>query len=170
MKPSATDIAMEREGAGHVLRAEIWLPRPIGDVFAFFSDAHNLRILTPDFMHFQILTPGPIVMRVGALIDYRIRVHGVPLKWRTRITAWEPPYRFDDVQIRGPYRVWEHTHTFEERDGGTLCRDRVRYAVPGGPLVRKWIVEPDLRRIFSFRRAKLAELFGTEPAGAAPVR
>lgn len=160
MDTTTTDITMVSDGSAQTLRAEVWLPRKIDEVFAFFADAHNLGVLTPHFLNFEVLTPGPIEMAVGALIDYRIRIRGIPVKWRTRITAWDPPHRFEDVQLRGPYRLWEHTHTFEERDGGTLCRDFVRYAVPGGELVRRLFVAPDLRRIFAFRRAKLEELFG----------
>lgn len=170
MTDSSRDIEMVRENGAHVLRAEIWLPRKIDEVFAFFSDATNLAVLTPAFLNFEVLTPSPIRMAIGTLIDYRIRIRGVPIKWRTRITAWDPPHRFEDVQLRGPYRLWEHTHTFEERDGGTLCRDHVRYAVLGGEIVRRLLVAPDLRRIFAFRRAKLLELFGTEPAGASRKR
>jgi len=96
-------------------------------VFPFFAEARNLETLTPPWLKFEVLTPAPIVMRPGTLIDYRIRVHGLPIRWRTEITAWDPPHRFVDVQLHGPYTLWHHTHTFEERDGGTLCLDHVRY-------------------------------------------
>jgi ligand-binding SRPBCC domain-containing protein len=140
--------------------AEQWLPRPLAALFPFFADAANLERITPPWLGFRILTQPPIAMRPGALIDYRITVHGFPLRWRTRIAVWEPPHRFVDEQLRGPYRRWVHEHTFVERDGGTLCRDDVRYAVPGGALVDRLLVRRDIERIFAFRRAALAELAG----------
>lgn len=140
--------------------SELWLPRPVEEVFPFFADAGNLERLTPPWLRFRILTPRPIEMRPGALIDYRLRVHGLPLAWRTRIEAWEPPHRFVDAQLRGPYRLWHHTHTFEARDGGTLCRDVVRYAVPGGALVDRLLVRRDVERIFAYRREELNRIFG----------
>lgn len=143
----------------HTFRDEIWLPRPRTEVFPFFADARNLAVITPPWVRFETLTPTPIDMRPGALIDYRIRLHGFPMRWRTEIETWEPPFRFTDRQLRGPYRLWHHTHTFEERDGGTLCRDEVRYAVWGGALVERFFVRGDIRRIFAFRREKLTELF-----------
>jgi ligand-binding SRPBCC domain-containing protein len=139
--------------------AEQWLPRPRAEVFPFFADAANLEKLTPPFLQFHIVTPGPIDMRPGALIDYRLRVHGLPLRWRTEIVAWEPPHRFIDVQLRGPYRLWHHTHTFEERDGGTLCIDDVRYHPLGGAIVNHLFVRHDIANIFEFRRRRLLEIF-----------
>ena len=96
----------------------------------------------------------------GSRIDYRLRLHGIPLRWQSEITVWEPPFRFVDVQIRGPYRAWIHEHSFEPRDGATLMRDYVQYAVRGGPLVRRLFVGPDLDRIFMYRRCRLETLFG----------
>ena len=150
-----------REGASFRLRTELWLPTPRLDLFPFFADAANLETLTPPWLGFQILTPRPIAMGKGTLIDYRIRIHGVPMTWRTEITAWEPGVRFIDSQLRGPYRTWIHEHTFEDKDGGTLCRDQVDYEVPGGAFVNRWFVEPNVRRIFEFRRARMKELFAT---------
>jgi ligand-binding SRPBCC domain-containing protein len=144
------------------LTTELWLPRPIGEVFDFFSDAHNLDVLTPPWLHFRTLTPGPIELRQGAIIEYRLRWRVVPIFWRTEIAAWQPPTRFIDRQVKGPYRQWVHEHTFEERDGGTLMRDRVDYAVPGWllePLVHRLVVGPDVRRIFDYRKRKMIELF-----------
>lgn len=146
------------------LRTRLRLARPIAEVFQFFGDAGNLEALTPPWLSFAILTPRPIEMRPGARIDYRLGLRGVPVRWRTEITVWEPPRRFVDVQLRGPYRLWEHEHTFEEVPGGTLCRDRVRYAVPGGPLsglVNRLLVAPDLRKVFRYRQETLRRLFGT---------
>ena len=99
-------------------------------------------------------------MRVGALIDYKLRIRGVPIRWRTKISAWEPPMRFVDEQIRGPYRLWVHEHTFEERDGGTIVRDHVRYAVPFDFLAHPLLVRRDVERIFAYRAERLRELFG----------
>ena len=144
---------------GFTLRAELWLPRRRDALFPFFAAAENLERITPAFLGFRILTPGPIEIRRGTLIDYRISLHGLPMRWRTEITAWEPPFRFVDSQLRGPYRAWVHEHTFEEKDGGTLCRDRVDYRVPGGALIHTLFVERDVRRIFTHRQRVLKELF-----------
>ena len=140
--------------------SELCLPLPRMQVFDFFADAFNLEALTPPFLHFVVLTPRPIEMRAGTLIDYKLRVHGLPLHWRTRISAWEPPCRFVDEQLRGPYRQWIHEHRFEERDGGTLMFDRVRYVVPGGWFIHKLFVRRDVEKIFAFRRERLSERFG----------
>lgn len=150
---------IERTDSGWRLEVEQFLARPLEEVFSFFASAENLQTLTPPQLHFEILTPRPIEMNVGTLIDYRLRLWGVPLRWRSQITAWEPPFRFVDEQRQGPYRRWVHEHSFESREGGTLVRDRVDYAVPGGGLVHRLIVKPDLDRIFRFRRRKLLEIF-----------
>jgi ligand-binding SRPBCC domain-containing protein len=134
---------------------ELWLPVPPEELFPFFGEAANLDAITPPWLSFRIVTPGPILMRAGALIDYRLRVHGIPFRWRTRINLWEPPNRFVDEQIRGPYRLWIHEHTFEGRDGGTLVRDRVQYAVPLDPIVYPLFVRRDIDRIFQFRSGAL---------------
>ena len=143
-----------------ILRSELWLPRPLEEVFAFFADASNLQELTPDWLDFSILTPRPITMCRGALIDYRLKVHGIAIRWQSEITAWEPPLRFVDEQRRGPYRLWVHEHTFAARDGGTQVGDVVRYAAPGGFLIEWLFVRRDVERIFDFRRRKLLERFG----------
>ena len=139
--------------------SELWLARPIQEVFAFFSNAANLETLTPPWVHFRILTPQPVAMGVGARIQYRLRLRGLPVRWESKITAWDPPHRFVDQQIRGPYRLWYHEHIFLERAGRTGVRDHVTYAVPGGSLINSLIVAPDVRRIFAFRTEKLRELF-----------
>jgi ligand-binding SRPBCC domain-containing protein len=144
------------------LKREQWLPRPVEEVFPFFADARNLEELTPPLLHFRILTPK-VEMRPGALIDYTLKIRGVPVRWRTEITAWEPPLRFVDMQQRGPYRLWRHLHTFEARDGGTLCGDVVEYALPRAPgrsLVHKLLVRPDLERIFDYRAQVMQRRFG----------
>jgi ligand-binding SRPBCC domain-containing protein len=129
---------------------------PVEQSFAFYAEARNLEAITPPWLGFRVLTPGAIAMREGTLIDYRLRLHGLPLRWRTRIAVWEPPARFVDVQVRGPYALWEHTHTFTAVGDGTEIRDRVRYALPLGPLGRlahSLFVRRDLERIFDFRAA-----------------
>jgi ligand-binding SRPBCC domain-containing protein len=138
---------------------ELWLPRPRAEVFAFFGEARNLETITPPWLQFEVLTPAPILMRVGTLIDYRIRIHGIPVSWRTEITEWNPPCRFVDVQLRGPYTLWHHTHAFEERDGGTQCTDRVRYRPRGGALMNWLFVRRDVERIFAYRATRLRQRF-----------
>jgi ligand-binding SRPBCC domain-containing protein len=145
----------------HLLESDLWLPRPLDEVFSFFADARNLQKITPPWLDFAISTPGEIVLQKGALIDYKLRVRGIPLRWRSEITVWEPPRRFVDTQLRGPYRLWNHEHRFEERDGGTLVNDEVRYSVYGGEIIRKLFVARDVDRIFSYRTEKLRELFGS---------
>ena len=140
-----------------------WLPAPLAAVFDFYADAFNLELLTPPWLRFQVLTPPPITMAPGVEIDYRLRLHGIPLRWRSRITAWAPPYRFVDEQIRGPYRHWVHEHTFTARNGGALARDTVTYATPGGWLADRLLVRPDLNRIFAYRQERLAAHFAAAP-------
>jgi ligand-binding SRPBCC domain-containing protein len=144
----------------HVLERSQRLALPAARAFAFYADALNLEAITPPWLAFRVATPGPIEMRTGTLIDYRLRLHGVPVRWRTRIAVWEPPERFVDVQVRGPYALWEHTHTFEP-DGpdAVVIRDRVHYALPFGALGRlahALIVRRDLERIFDHRRRAVA--------------
>jgi ligand-binding SRPBCC domain-containing protein len=139
----------------NVLERSQHLAQPPGEAFAFFSDALNLERITPPWLRFRVTSPGPIEMGPGTLIEYRLRLHLVPVRWLTRIEAWEPGRRFVDAQVRGPYRIWEHTHTFEPDGDGTLMRDVVRYALPLGPLgelARHAFVRRDLERIFDFRR------------------
>jgi ligand-binding SRPBCC domain-containing protein len=140
--------------------SEIWLARPREELFAFFSDAANLEALTPGWVHFRIITPAPIDIRAGTLIDYRLRIRGLPIRWQTKITVWEPPHRFIDIQARGPYRRWIHEHIFEPRGAGTLIRDRVRYAVALDFLFHRWFVRPDIERIFAYREKRMRALFG----------
>lgn len=147
-------------GKKHHLLASVWLSRPIDEVFAFFADAMNLQRITPPFLHFRVLTPPPIAMAKGSRIDYRIALHGIPIRWRTEITAWEPPFRFIDEQLKGPYSLWRHEHTFRAEGGGTRCDDHVIYDAPGGPLIHALLVRPDLERIFRFRQRTMLEIFG----------
>jgi hypothetical protein len=141
------------------LETEQWLRHPRARVFPFFADPCNLEAITPPFLRFEIASPGPLEMRLGLRIDYRLRLRGLPLRWQSEISAWEPPVRFVDEQRRGPYRAWIHEHRFEERDGGTLVTDRVRYLVPGGAVVDRLLVRRDLRRIFLYRRHALQGVF-----------
>ena len=141
------------------LNREFWLPRPIAEIFPFFANPANLETLTPPWLKFQILTPRPLEISVGTLIDYRLRVRGFPMRWQSEITAWEPPFCFIDEQRRGPYRLWQHDHRFIEKDCGTAIIDTVRYAVPFDFLTHRLLVRPDLERIFDFRAQKLRKLF-----------
>lgn len=145
----------------HQFRSEIWLARPIKEVFAFFSDAANLDSITPPWLSFQTVTREPIEMHVGAVIDYRLRVRGFPIRWRSEITVWEPPHRFVDEQVRGPYRLWIHAHRFEPRNGGTLVFDDVQYAVSFDWLLHKLVVRRDVERIFAYRTDCLLRRFGS---------
>lgn len=139
---------------------QIWLAAPTEELFSFFGDAGNLNTITPPWLHFKIVTPRPIAMRAGTLIDYQLRVRGFPLRWQTLIKEWQPPYRFVDEQLRGPYRRWIHTHSFEPRDGGTLVRDEVSYAVPFDFVVHPLFVRRDIEKIFAFRQSSLLQRYG----------
>jgi len=145
------------------LRAQLWLPRPPKDVFPFFACAENLQRITPPWLDFTIAKADPSPIQRGTVIDYKLRLHGLPLHWRSEIAAWEPPFYFRDEQRRGPYRHWAHSHWLLPHEGGTLCVDEVDYAVPGGPLVERVFVRRDLRKIFTYRqRAVLREFCGSE--------
>ena len=145
------------------------VPRPLPEVFAFFADAANLEELTPDSLHFRILTPKPIVMRAGTLIDYQLTLFGVPFRWRTRIETFDPPApgdstaSFSDVQLTGPYARWHHQHDFHAVPGGTDISDGVDYALPLGPvglLAHALFVRRQLDAIFEYRRQRCAQRFG----------
>jgi ligand-binding SRPBCC domain-containing protein len=147
----------------HELSREHWVEAPLEQAFDFFSDALRLQAVTPPWLAFRMLTPGPIEVGPGTLLDYRLRVHGIPIRWQTRIETWEPPRRFVDRQLKGPYKLWVHTHIFEARDGGTLVGDHVRYALPLGPLgelAHRAVVRRDLERIFDYRHEALTRLLG----------
>ena len=138
------------------------IERPREEVFAFFSDAFNLERITPAFLNFRILTPAPIEMAAGTLIDYSLSLHGIPMKWRTRIEEFTPNERFIDVQLKGPYRLWHHTHTFEDHPDGTLMRDIIDYEMPFGPLgtlARALVVRRQLEEIFDYRVEMIDSFF-----------
>jgi ligand-binding SRPBCC domain-containing protein len=147
----------------YLLEREQWIPRPLPEVFEFFSRAENLGRITPDWLYFRIDTPLPIEMRAGARIDYTIRLAGLGLRWRTRIATWQPMRRFEDIQERGPYARWEHEHCFAAREGGVLMTDRVRYALPLGPLgrgIHALAVRATLAAIFDHRFQRIRALLG----------
>lgn len=138
----------------------IWLPQPLDQLFPFFAEARNLERITPRWLQFSVLTPEPIPMAEGTLIDYRLRFRGIPMRWRSEIAAWEPPLYFVDRKVRGPFREWHHEHLFAEVDGGTAVTDRVRDAVPFGRLANWLVVRRDVEAIFDYRNKRLAEIFG----------
>jgi ligand-binding SRPBCC domain-containing protein len=146
-----------------VLERELVVKESRSKVFEFFADAANLEQMTPSAIKFRMLTPRPIEMKRGTLIDYQIRLFGIPFPWRTLIESFEPETRFVDIQLKGPYSLWRHTHSFEDRPGGTLVRDHVEYSLPLGPLgdvAHALFVERQLRQIFDYRRQVMAERFG----------
>jgi len=150
----------------YTLAREQIIPRKLSEVFAFFSDATNLERLTPPFLRFRVVTPAPIDIREGTLIDYRLSLFGIPFSWRTRIEVFEPEVRFIDFQLKGPYQLWRHLHEFESVDEGraTRMRDRVDYAVPLGPLggiARALFVTRTVEQIFDYREHVIAKLLGS---------
>jgi ligand-binding SRPBCC domain-containing protein len=148
----------------HVLEREQLVPAPPDATFSFYADARNLEAITPPWLRFRVVSAEPADMRPGATIDHRLRLHGVPIRWRSRIEAWEPGRRFVDVQVSGPYRFWHHTHVFEPAGDGTRIRDRVRYALPLGPLgasAHRLFVRRDLERIFDYRREAIRAHFAS---------
>jgi ligand-binding SRPBCC domain-containing protein len=149
-------------GLHHLCREQL-VPRPLDEVFGFFAEAANLELITPPWLGFKLLSAEPVAMGPEALIEYRLHLHRLPLRWVSRIALWEPGRTFVDVQVRGPYRIWRHRHEFEPSGDGTVVRDHVDYALPLGPLgelAHGAIVERDLARIFDFRRAAVARLLG----------
>ena len=145
----------------YLLQREQWVPIPIEEMFSFFSDARNLESITPPWLNFSVLTPGQIRMARGAHIHYQLSWHGVPLRWETEITQWNPPFCFEDIQLSGPYSVWRHMHRFESVDGGTRMTDTVRYALPFGILGRvahAVAVRRNLEQIFDYRCGRVRAL------------
>jgi len=151
--------------ADHILEGRIWLPRPRADVFAFFADPGNLPAVTPRWLGFRLLSPRT-PLEAGAVLDCRIRWLGVPLRWRSLVREYDPPYRFVDAQVLGPYARWEHRHMFREERGGTWVEDRITYRLPLGPLGRlahSFVVGRMLKAIFDYRRRRLEEIFRGAP-------
>jgi ligand-binding SRPBCC domain-containing protein len=149
--------------AEFVLTRETVVERPLDEVFAFFSDAANLERITPPALNFHIITPQPITIQKGTLIDYELKMHGIPMNWRTEITEWDPPFEFIDTQLKGPYSQWIHRHTFTDLgDGRTNVEDEVRYRLPLEPLgdLFHFIVRGELEKVFDFRQQVIAEVFG----------
>ncbi len=145
----------------NTLRRELWVPNPLSEVFEFFSRAENLERITPPWMQFKILTPLPITMKQGATIAYALRVRAIPMRWLTEIERWNPPFEFVDIQAKGPYKLWRHTHRFSEVRGGTLIEDVVEYALPFGWIGRlvHWLqVRRDLAQIFDYRTQRVQAL------------
>lgn len=153
----ASEVGLDE---GFVLTASMEIALPREEVFDFFSDAMQLESITPPWLNFSVLTDHPIEMREGLLLDYKLYLHWVPIKWRTKICNWDPPFRFVDMQLRGPYKRWHHEHTFEEVGGKTIVHDRVHYIPRGGSLIHHWFVKPDLMKIFNYRQSRLREIFG----------
>jgi ligand-binding SRPBCC domain-containing protein len=137
----------------------LWVPRPRDEVFAFFANAANLEALTPPWLRFRILNPA-VVIEAGARIDYRLTLHGIPLRWQSEISRWDPPASFVDEQRKGPYRRWVHTHTFAAERGGTRVGDSVEFAMTFEWLVGRFVMR-DVRKIFAFRQQALMHRFGS---------
>lgn len=161
LSPEQTDVRIGSSplGRGFRLETALVLPRSRESLFEFFGDAFQLETITPPWLQFKVLTPAPVDVSAGTLIDYRLKLHGIPIRWQSRIKAWKPPFRFIDEQTRGPYRQWHHEHLFEEADDGTLCRDVVDYEVFGGRVIDALLVRRDLYTIFEYRQRKMIELF-----------
>jgi len=143
------------------LEQETFLPYDIQDIFPFFAEASNLEAITPPWLSFRILTPLPIAMQEGTHIAYRLKIMGIPFSWKTLISVWEPPYRFVDEQLQGPYRHWHHEHAFESVNGGTLMRDTVHFALPFAPFghLAYPLIKIQLSFIFDYRTRALHHTF-----------
>jgi ligand-binding SRPBCC domain-containing protein len=154
----------------YTLRREQWIERPINEVFSFFADAHNLEVITPPWLGFKILSMSTPSIEQGTAIRYRLRLHGIPIRWRTDIREWNPPHRFVDEQTSGPYKRWRHTHSFEAHGNRTRMTDEVAYALPFGLLgrmVHAVSVRAEVARIFDYRRMRIDALFGQTGENAA---
>ena len=146
----------------HLFETEIRIKRRAADLFPFFADAHNLEMITPPWLHFKILSQSTPEMRAGTVLEYSLRIKKFPLRWTTLIESWNSNHSFVDTQVRGPYRLWHHTHEFFEENGETLMRDRVRYELPFGFLgeaLAGWMVHRDVREIFRYRHEVISKLF-----------
>jgi ligand-binding SRPBCC domain-containing protein len=149
----------------HIFRSEQYIPQPVNKVFEFFSQAENLQKLTPEWLHFRILSVDPQPIGKGTLIQYSLRWRIFPIRWTTEIAFWQPPYRFIDVQLKGPYKLWRHEHRFVAEAGGTRIIDEVQYSLPLGLLGRlahKLKVKQDVENIFAYRTQAVGNIFGVE--------
>jgi ligand-binding SRPBCC domain-containing protein len=149
----------------NTIHRQQWISAPLEEVFSFFCEARNLNRITPPELRFKLLGQSHLELRAGTLIDYELAWHGLPMRWRSRIEEWRPPTLFIDVQLKGPYRFWRHTHSFEARERGTLMRDTVEFAVPFGAfgeLCVGWLVRRDVDRIFDYRAQQIPLLFPAE--------
>lgn len=153
------NIEWNKADQAYTLRSAVTLLVDRQELFDFFSDAFQLEQITPPWLHFHVTTAAPIDIEAGTLIDYKLKLHGFPIKWRTEISTWDPPFSFTDRQLKGPYYLWEHFHTFEEVEGGTLVSDEVNYRAIGGAIVHSLFVKNDLIKIFEYRRQRMIELF-----------
>lgn len=161
-KAERMTVQIERSSTdshGYRLSSELLVAETQSKVFEFFADAFQLETITPPWLHFAVQTPRPIKMHEATVIDYKLRLHGLPIRWRSKISRWEPLFCFVDEQIKGPYRYWHHLHTFESLDGGTLVRDVVHYGVPLSFLLHPLLVRRDLMKIFEYRRDMMGRIF-----------
>ncbi|MCY3414394.1 MAG: SRPBCC family protein [Candidatus Heimdallarchaeota archaeon] len=145
-----------------ILKKQMIIPKSLDKVFAFFSIPENLNKVTPSFLKFKIISDKQIEMKLNQEINYKLKLYGIPFKWKARITIFDPPYEFQDTQIKGPYKQWIHTHTFEEVDDGVLMTDTVEYLAPGWifePIINKLIVGPRVKKIFEFRTEQFEKIF-----------
>jgi ligand-binding SRPBCC domain-containing protein len=145
------------------LRCRQWVAHGLGETFAFFERPENLARITPPWLGFRLLTPTPVAMAAGLVLDYRVRVFGVATRWQSLISEYDPPHGFRDVQLIGPYRRWDHRHRFHAQDGGTTIEDVVVYEPPLGPLgalLDAVAIRRQLRAIFDYRRARIVALLG----------
>lgn len=159
-------VTIRRDGAGQVLEARTWLRnRTADEVFPFFADAFNLEAITPGWLRFRVVTPPPISITEGTQIDYRLRLHGVPIRWRSLISDWRPPHRFVDSQLIGPYAHWVHTHRLTDTPGGVVASDHVAYRVRGGPVIHRIaaaaLANRDLLAIFEYRIQAIRDMLNS---------
>lgn len=153
----------------HKIRTSMHLPKKTEDVFSFFCDAVNLQRITPAELDFCILTPLPIDIGLGTIVDYQLRLFRIPFKWQSEITIWNPPHQFVDVQVHGPYKLWEHTHLFFEDDDGTVIEDDVVYRLPFWPFgeIAYPLIHTQLKRIFGYRQQTIRQLLLGSPTEGA---
>ncbi len=159
-----SNVSVTRVGKRWKLSAEVTVRENINDVFDFFSDPFNLEQLTPPFLRFTVLGADTEKIQEGTLIRYKLHLHRLPVNWLTRIEEWNPPHKFVDKQLKGPYTVWHHTHDFIAHGDRTIIRDTVLYSVPGGRIVNRLFVENDVLRIFNYRHEMIRQIFDADSA------